>query len=30
MLLAGLEGEKADVAKQLGLHLALALRLEKN
>ena len=26
MLLAGLEGEKVDDAKKLGLHLALALR----
>ena len=28
MLLAGLEGEKVDAAKQLGLHLALALRYD--
>ena len=27
MLLAGLEGEKVEAAKQLGSHLALALRL---
>ena len=28
MLLAGLEGEKVEAAKQLGSHLALALRLD--